>query len=96
MANFTVIGFVWRSRKLAILNRLKYDRRGIDLVFPLHHKHRNDDSFVSSDPIEEIDGLDVKQVVLIAETRIMHGFEKFGIVNLEDLSRFIFDDLMKC
>ena len=66
MMNFTANGFIRRSRKLAILNRLKYDQTESDLVFPLHHKHRNDDSSVSSDPIEEIGELDVKQVVLSA------------------------------
>jgi hypothetical protein len=104
MMNFTANGFIRRSRKLAILNRLKYDQTESDLVFPLHHKHRNDDSSVSSDPIEEIGELDVKQVVLsayneavemIAETGILYGLEKFGILNLEELGRFIFDDLNK-
>lgn len=60
---------------------------------------------MSSDQIEEIDGLDVKQVVstacneageMIAETIILHGLEKFRIPNLDDLSRIIFDDSMKC
>jgi hypothetical protein len=104
MVNFTVNGFIRRSRKLAILNRLKFDRTETDLVFPIHHKHRNDDSSVSMDQIEEIDELDVKQVVfsaynealeMISGTGILHGLEKFGISDLEELSQFIFDDLRK-
>jgi hypothetical protein len=104
MVNVTVNGFIGRSRKIAILNRLKYDRTEIDLVYPIHHKHRNDDSSVSTDQIEEMDGLDVKQVVfsaynealeMISGTRILHGLEKFGISDLEELSQFIFDDSRK-
>ena len=105
MLNFIVNIFIQRSRKLAILTRPEYDRAEMDLVFPLHHKPINHDWFVSSDQIEEIDGLDVKQVVstayneageMIAGTRILHGLEKFGIHTLKHLSRFILDDSMKC
>ena len=58
---------------------------------------------MSSDQIGEIDELDMKQVVssaynqaveMIIETRILYGLEKFDIHNLEDLSRFIFDDFI--
>lgn len=96
MVNFIGSCFIRRSGKLSILNRLKYDRTETDLVFPMLHMHRNDHSFVASYQLEGIGGLDMKQMLLIADTGILHGLEKFGILNLEELNRFILNISIKC
>jgi hypothetical protein len=46
--NFTVKTFMQRSRKLSILNQIKYNPMEKDLFFPVHHKHKREHSLSSS------------------------------------------------
>lgn len=104
MVNFTVNDFIRRARKLSILNRLKHDRAEENLSFPVHHKHRHDDSFLSSAQIDEVDTLDVQQLIsdayeqaldIIRASDMLDGLNQSSIITLEDLSKFIFNDLSR-
>ena len=104
MVNFTVNDFIRRARKLSILNRLKHDRVEENLSFPIHHKHRHDDSLLCSAQIDEVDTLDVQQLIsdayeqaldIVRDSDMLDGLNQCGIITLEDLSEFIFNDLSR-
>lgn len=104
MVNFAVNDFIRRARKLSILNRLKHDREEENLSFPIHHKHSQDRSFLSSAHIDEGDTLDVEQLIsdayeqaldIVRDSDMLDGLTKSNITTLEDLSEFMFNDLSR-
>ncbi|CAF3042698.1 unnamed protein product, partial [Rotaria sp. Silwood2] len=70
----------------------------------MHHKHKLDDSLVSSDRSNEIDTLDVEQIISNAYDQAIHVVQhskmldvlyQHDIINLKELSAFVFDNLSK-
>ncbi|CAF3380055.1 unnamed protein product [Rotaria socialis] len=85
--NFTVSNFLRLAQKLSILNQIKYD-----------------DSLVSSNQLAEIDKLDVEEIIsnaygqamyIVKHSEILNGLKRYNIINLTDLSTFLFDSFTK-
>ncbi|CAF4669831.1 unnamed protein product [Rotaria socialis] len=79
--------FLRLAQKLSILNQIKYD-----------------DSLVSSNQLAEIDKLDVEEIIsnaygqamyIVKHSEILNGLKRYNIINLTDLSTFLFDSFTK-
>ncbi|CAF1245709.1 unnamed protein product [Rotaria sordida] len=106
IVNFTVADFLGRSKKLSILNKIKcqqqdneYDKR---LFFPTHHKHKNDNSLVAQEKLDDVYSLDVEQIVfnsykmalnLIEPLNIISVLKEYHLLNLNSLSKYTFNYL---
>lgn len=104
MINFTVNNFINRSQKLSILNEVKCNQSKNHLSFPVHHKHKHDDSLTSTDQLNEINTLNIEQIILdaynhaidiVKHSNMLHTLNQNDIQNLNDLSDFVFDSLRK-
>ncbi|CAF2821613.1 unnamed protein product [Rotaria sp. Silwood2] len=104
IVNFTVNNFIRRSQKLSILNQIKYDQSENNLCFPLHYKHKHDDSLTSPDRLDEIDTLDVELVIsnaynqainIVKHSKMLQTLTRNGITDIDNLGEFVFDSLRK-
>ncbi|CAF4597063.1 unnamed protein product, partial [Rotaria socialis] len=104
MVNFTVNNFIRRAQKLSILNEIKYNQSKNYLSFPVHHKHKQDDPLIYTDRLDEISTLNVEQIILgahnqainiVKHSKMLHILNQNNIVNLKDLSDFVFDCLKR-
>ncbi|CAF1558925.1 unnamed protein product, partial [Didymodactylos carnosus] len=102
IVNFTVNDFLRRSQKLSMLNKMKCDQSNESLLFPVHHKHRQDTHLLSTLHLEDIDELDIEQIILNAYYRainlIQHSkisalLKERGIFALESLSNYVYKQL---
>ncbi|CAF1546191.1 unnamed protein product [Adineta ricciae] len=93
-----------RSRKLSILNEVKYNQVETDLSFPVHHKHQRQDSLSLSHQLNEIESLDVEQLIskaydeairMVKHSRMLDTLNQCNIHNLNDLSEYVFHTLNK-
>jgi hypothetical protein len=101
--NFTVTDFLRRSRKLTLLNQIKCQEGNNEnekhLLFPIHHKHKNDNNPVIHDKLDDVYGLDVEQIVynsykmaiaLIKPLNIIPLLKQQNIFELNSLSKYTF------
>ncbi len=102
--NFTVKNFIRRSRKLSILNQMKYNQAEKDLSFPVHHKHKRERILSSSYQLDEIDLLDVEQLIstaydharrIVKHSKMLDTLNQCNINSLNDLSAYVFNTFKK-
>ncbi|CAF1309855.1 unnamed protein product [Rotaria sordida] len=104
--NFTVHKFLQRTRKLAILNKIRCHEliRQDDgnILFPIHHKHKIDNDLLAVSNLDDIGYFDIEQIIfesydasikLIENLGISTLLKKHRIYELEQLSKFIFNEL---
>ena len=104
MVNYTVNDFIRRARKLSILNRLKHDRAEENLSF---QSITNIDTMTRSYrrvKSTEVDTLDVQELIsdayeqaldIVRDSDMLDGLNQSNIITLEDLSKFISNDLSR-
>ncbi|CAF1459087.1 unnamed protein product [Adineta ricciae] len=104
MINFTVKNFVQRAQKLCILNQIKHNQLNNGLSFPVHHKHKHDDLLTVADNLDEINTLDLEQIMsdayeqavnIVHHSNMLLELEENDMINLEILSKFIYNNLKK-
>jgi hypothetical protein len=102
--NFSVKNFLRRSQKLSILNGLKYSQSENGLSFPVHHKHKREQSSTSTSPLDEIDTLDIERLIsnaydqaidIIEHSKMFSTLNQHNLNNLVDMSAYIFNILKK-
>jgi hypothetical protein len=104
--NFTVTDFLRRSRKLSLLNQIKCQEGNNEnekrLLFPIHHKHKNDNNLVLHEKLDDVYDLDVEQIVfnsykmaidLIKPLNIIPLLKEHNIFELNSLSKYTFRHL---
>ncbi|CAF3430798.1 unnamed protein product [Rotaria socialis] len=73
-------------------------------ISELHHKHKQDDPLIYTDRLDEISTLNVEQIILgtynqainiVKHSKMLHILNQNNIVNLKDLSDFVFDCLKR-
>ena len=84
--------------KISILNGLKHSQSENRLSFPVHHKHKNEHSFTSTNPLYEIDTLEIERLIsnpydqavrIIEHSRIFTTLEQHNLNYLVDISAYI-------
>ncbi|CAF1510942.1 unnamed protein product, partial [Didymodactylos carnosus] len=101
IVNFTVYDFLRRAQKLTILNDIKSKElveTEKQLKFPVHHKHKYDNQFLSLQNLSDVESLDVQQTIrnshelavkLIEQLNISKVLKKHNVFKLDELSEFI-------
>ncbi|CAF1498532.1 unnamed protein product, partial [Didymodactylos carnosus] len=99
--NFTVYDFLRRAQKLTILNDIKSKElveTEKQLKFPVHHKHKHDNQFLSLQNLSDVESLDVEQTIrnsyefavkLIELLNISKVLKKYNVFKLDELGEFI-------
>ena len=102
--NFTVKAFMQRSRKLSILNQIKYNPAEKDLFFPVHHKQKREHSLSSSYKLDDIDSLNVEQLIantyneaidIVKHSKILDELNRCDINSMDNLSKYVFSMMNK-
>ncbi|CAF2476821.1 unnamed protein product [Rotaria sp. Silwood2] len=101
--NFTVTDFLRRSQKLSVLNKIKHHQENEkSLLFPVHHKHKNDNHIIMHETIEDIYDLDIEKIVLtsykmavalIKPLNVIALLKQHCLIELDSLSKYIFSQL---
>ena len=101
--NFSVADYLQRSKKLCALNQIKDGTSFQDkLLFPTHHKHRDDDIILSSENIDNVGSIDINQVIrhsyktaldMIDTVDISNSLKKHGLLDLEFSSSVVYENL---
>jgi hypothetical protein len=106
IVNFTTHDFLRRAAKLSLLNQIKCNeltnQSGGRILFPVHHKHKKDNDLFTIQNLDDVDYIDVEQTILESYDAAVKLIEKFGITillekhqiyKLDQLSKFIFNEL---
>ncbi|CAF3331191.1 unnamed protein product, partial [Rotaria sp. Silwood2] len=104
--NFTVSDFLHRSQKLLILNKIKHQQENNEnennLIFPVHHKHKNDNNLVMEERLQDIYDIDIDKIIfdsykmaldLIKPFNVISKLQEHRILELDSLSKFVFSQL---
>ncbi|CAF1621515.1 unnamed protein product [Rotaria sordida] len=106
IVNFTVSDFLHRSQKLSILNKIKHQQENNqnenNLIFPVHHKYRNNNNLTLQERLEDIYDLDIDKigfnsykmaVDLIKPLNVIPILKEYHILELDSLSKYTFSQL---
>ena len=93
--NFSVAGFLARSKKISILNRIKCEHsseqgRNEHLSFSKHHKHKRDEHLSSVQMLDDIEHLDIEKIISDAYNEAFDLTERLEISKLL-LQKEVFD-----
>ncbi|CAF2110349.1 unnamed protein product [Rotaria magnacalcarata] len=104
--NFTVNDFLRRSQKLSVLNKIKHQQGNNPnekpLLFPIHHKHKNDNHTIIQEKIEDIYDLDIEKIILnsykmavalMKPLNVIESLKQHHIIDLDSFSKYIFSEL---